>query len=68
MRDFLGNLLEIGDEVVYITTTTNSYEVGHITKLNQKTANILCKRFGTVERRDYSKIIKVVRGIKDIKY
>ena len=64
MRDFLGNILQIGDDVVYITNTVNDFQRGVILKLNPKTCVVLDRKFSTEHRREYSKVIKINRLLK----
>lgn len=59
MNDFLGNELQVGDRVVYITVSTNKYSHGIIKKLNTKTCVVLDMRFNQEFRREHSKVINI---------
>lgn len=59
MRDFLGNEVNIGDKVVYITCAVDGFSIGTIVKLNPKTVVIRNSKFDNEYRREYSKIIKI---------
>lgn len=58
MKDFLGNTVNIGDKVVYITCSVDGFRLGTITKLNPKTVIIKDVKFNKEYRREYDKIIK----------
>lgn len=60
MRDFLGNIVNVGDKVVYITCAVDGFRTGNIIKLNPKTVIVKDDKFNDECRREYSKIIKIM--------
>lgn len=59
MRDFLGNIVNVGDKVVYITCAVDGFRTGTIVKLNPKTIVVKDSKFNDEHRREYNKIIKI---------
>lgn len=64
--DWLGQELELGDIVIFITgNRTPSFKVGKVTKLNKTNATLSIKGgYYTKTRRDYRKLIKANDKIK----
>ncbi len=61
-HDFLGNEVNVGDEVVFVQKEYRNFWIGKISKMTDKTVLITHERAnigGTQTRQFYSQIIKI---------